>query len=394
MIKTKVKTFFFPAIMAFLLTLSFVFLFFCDAQVAHADTSLTEHKSSRKAEILQLYVSAVGGAFDETIEYATTKQLYDFSGNSYTLVECVPTGYLIYSDSAGELVEYSASSPSPYLNIQGDLRYLGPAQYYSLSENILTHTITAEQLTSVDFSYLQSLSCSLNEEMLSIKNENVLNYITKTTNTRTCSINALGYTFTCVNNGQWFYDRSYNFGYFCPANSNGVCGYVAINLLLGYYDTFTNLSCVHPSYMSPKSDGTARYMVGSSLTEEIYALKDRFNLTDSIAGPGAKKLMNGYLGDRGLSQSARYTIFGGFNGKTIKNYIINNERPVILFGSLRSPENGGLVDHAVVVYGYKDGGYGVNNVGLLAHFGWSGYSAVGINCTNYSTYGAIAYLDI
>ena len=40
--------------------------------------------------------------------------IYDFAGNEYTLVECAPTGYMIYHDESGNFVESSAVATSPY----------------------------------------------------------------------------------------------------------------------------------------------------------------------------------------------------------------------------------------------------------------------------------------
>ena len=68
-------------------------------------------------------------AIDVEIERFLT--IHDFAGNEYTLVECAPSGYIIYHNESGTFVEGSVVAQSPYLGISGEKYYGGPNEYYS-----------------------------------------------------------------------------------------------------------------------------------------------------------------------------------------------------------------------------------------------------------------------
>ena len=89
---------------------------------------------------------------------SSIKKITDFSGNPYLVIECSPTGYLIYNEDAGVIMEESERSPSPYLDISHGL-YGGPTQYYSqdINANIVKHTITGNPLSSNQISALSLL---------------------------------------------------------------------------------------------------------------------------------------------------------------------------------------------------------------------------------------------
>ena len=69
------------------------------------------------------------------------KIAYGFNGDAYIIVECEPTGYMIYHPASGTFAETSPSSQSPYFGLQGDdLYYCGPTRYYKFIENEFIHT--------------------------------------------------------------------------------------------------------------------------------------------------------------------------------------------------------------------------------------------------------------
>ena len=76
-------------------------------------------------------VKDVVAATGETVEIEAIKELEDFSGNTYYIVEFANNGYLICHGETGELVEYSTSAPSPYTGEFRELYYLVPTYYFN-----------------------------------------------------------------------------------------------------------------------------------------------------------------------------------------------------------------------------------------------------------------------
>lgn len=80
------------------------------------------------------------------LEVATVKELSDFSGNKYYITEFTPTGYLICHGETGEMIEYSESASSPYLEYSENLYYCGPTYYYIPANGGFTHSVLDEDL--------------------------------------------------------------------------------------------------------------------------------------------------------------------------------------------------------------------------------------------------------
>lgn len=103
--------------------------------------------STRQSRLLYFLDRNVGGMnleYDTEASISATKTLYDFAGNTYTLVECSPTGYMIMCDDSATMVEYSGTSPSPYLGLTTNLYYGGPSYFYTLENGTYRHTVTGE----------------------------------------------------------------------------------------------------------------------------------------------------------------------------------------------------------------------------------------------------------
>lgn len=76
---------------------------------------------------------------------SSIKTATDFDGKEYSIVECCPIGYMIYSNDTGVFVEYSPSSFSPYLNFSESLYYGGPTFYYRKTNDQLIHTLEPDE---------------------------------------------------------------------------------------------------------------------------------------------------------------------------------------------------------------------------------------------------------
>lgn len=88
-------------------------------------------RQSRLLYFLDRNVNGMNSEYDTEASINSTKTLYDFAGNTYTLVECAPTGYMIMCDDSATMVEYSGTSPSPYLGLTNNLYYGGPSYFMS-----------------------------------------------------------------------------------------------------------------------------------------------------------------------------------------------------------------------------------------------------------------------
>ena len=75
----------------------------------------------------------MNGFSDKSIK--CTKILTDFNGEHFLLVECDPTGSLIFDQDTALLLEYAGEAPSPYQGIDDGLIYAGPTYYYQMSKS-------------------------------------------------------------------------------------------------------------------------------------------------------------------------------------------------------------------------------------------------------------------
>lgn len=266
-------------------------------------------------------ISATGS----DIKISTSKTLHDFSGNTYELIECNPTGYFIIHPKSGVTVEYSTSDQSPYKGYNSDLYYGGPTYYYIKSGNSYVHTVLGTTVTDVKEA---AVTCDTTEKNLeSHANVAVQNYLNgKTSGLSGSSVSALANTNYMVKHPDFFQNLNSGFGY----EEGGYCGYIAANLILKYWWAHSSINFAYPYYVT---DNT-------SLTNKLI----------SIGGSGGTwaqpiaSTINTFASQQGFPQSASWHI--GVEG--MLNEIQNYRRPVILFGNLKSA---GL--HAVVCYGFN-----------------------------------------
>ena len=67
-----------------------------------------------------------------SLTVANIKTAHDLAGHEYKVIECAPSGYMIFNEETGVFTEYSSSAPSPYLECtDSNLIYCGPTFYYT-----------------------------------------------------------------------------------------------------------------------------------------------------------------------------------------------------------------------------------------------------------------------
>ncbi len=311
-----------------------------------------------------------------SLSIASATKITDFDGNVYTLIECAPTGYLIYHDESGIFTEVCATSHSPYYGKSGTLKYGGLGSYYSIDRySVCTDLIEQASVEARSTPVLAEESRRVDETLKENKNENVLNYVSGATDVlltaapvkaaaNTALTAAASKTVTV---GKWTVLRDYTFFTSltdCGYITGGKCGYIAAGILLTY-DTAAGIrnTVVTPVQYSVSSSG--RYSIKTALPTGLYNIGVGMGYGAGTNAGKIKNVLQTYLTARGISVS-HTELYVPFATDTAIANKIDAGRPVIWFGHVN-----GLGSHALVVYGYKYGGLfaGYDFVGHLGAAG-------------------------
>ena len=231
----------------------------------------------------------------------------------------------------------------------------------------------------------------MHTDLVNDANETALIYIKTGVCPKSEIVNLYGHNWTCVNYSAFFRNKltKTQIGYW-TIGDEGCCGYIAANLLVGYYDTFVR-ECMDNSFMS--GTGVNRHFVGPGLTQRLYSCRPS-GAGSSTTSTVIRKTMNKYFKKYGYNLGSYDMITPFFSGTTLKN-LIDDNTPSILFGSLGPatsptfPDAGSGGNHAVVVYGYKSGGTGGALYSFLVHYGWQNYPTATVNYSSYSVFGSM-----
>lgn len=346
--------------------------------------AIIDNNSNTSAELLQkvtLLTAATIEAEGVNLTILRARGLVDFAGNKYTLVECSPTGYFIFHNRSGQYIEYSFEATSPYSNVSGKLVYGGPTFYYEFNRKGFINTIDNSVLTiSGNISEFNEVTQYCNEmdaAMMDCANEKVAAFIGEDTLSSYAqqddlsSSDAASILSDRMASGQiittqstkrtdyWvkfaqFFDiyRVRNFGY-TEENGKGLCGYIAANLILQYWD-FRNKISLDDKYTN--SNGRKNAV----LTKELREIGKSLGYGNGTWAYEIKNVMNKFCANYSIPQKATWTV--GCLG--IPNEIKTNKRPCILFGLLPNADK-----HAVVVYGYNTYEH-KNYYTFVCHYGW------------------------
>jgi len=197
-----------------------------------------------------------------SLDIAAIKEVSDFAGNTYTLVELSPKGYILFHNESGLFIEYSSRSESPYLNCDGELYYAGIKEYYhkeesdtfsASSEVVYRNAVTGDVLYEKDIAPYRELSNEMQAAFVAEKNENVVSYIQNNTELElddTASSRTTTYNGMTVVKDYDFFSELYHCGYVpMEGDNDGICGYIAANMLLAYRQYAFGETCVPASYI-------------------------------------------------------------------------------------------------------------------------------------------------
>lgn len=339
--------------------------------VAHAENISigVEASETRLVSVLQ----SVADSWESDRTLVSTKTLLDFAGNTYTLAEYSPTGYMIFNDEAALMMEKAENSPSPYAGLTNNLYYAGPTHYYvyNMVSDQYTHIISETVMTSDEVSERTKICSNAQIEMNQIADVELKSYIENGT-VSTMSIQPLssdGYTYI-DGNEDFFKNLTTHelMGYYETDSGDGCCAYVAAGIVLLYYDYFHNDDFIDDeTYLN--DDGDA--FVGETFAKHLYIDigKGKLSYGNAINATEAAKVMQKYLSvDRSITMTY-WSASMPSKANVVAQLKLN--RPVIYCDRWNNPKPvGGTVDHAIVVYGYDSS----NN--LVAHFGWTNYTHV------------------
>ena len=140
-----------------------------------------ELQSDRFTQIVNIEIEKVkliNDQVDSNIKVCSKKQATDFAGNEYTIIECDPTGYMIYNVENGLFCEIALWEYSPYMGYDADLYYCGPTYYYRKVNNEYIHLLDGEErLTAKETNQLIVASNNLQQNYKKYQNEDILRYI-------------------------------------------------------------------------------------------------------------------------------------------------------------------------------------------------------------------------
>lgn len=314
---------------------------------------------------------------DVTLEIAQISKISDFDGNTYTLVECSPQGYMIYNDESGVFVESSPVVNSPFYGKNGTYKYVGPNEYYIVDEVAECRNLLSDEIVdSAELANLTEKSDMVNQTLVENKNEYVLNYISGKSDVSLAQLYALEDEMAATRSvkvGDWTCVKNYSFFMNltdCGYISGGKCGYIAAGILLTYDKIYNGKNTV--TYGTHYTYSNGKYSIKTALPTALYNKGVSLGYGASTTSVAIHYTVKDWLADRGLTvdHTSLYVPFG--NNVTIQNRI-KDDRPTIWFGNVSDQSyNSTTGNHAVVVYGYSTGLF----YSFVAHFGWTGATEV------------------
>lgn len=378
-----------PFVLAFVLTFSSTAVAVNQDAYLRSEAAVQERLETVLQNQLDEMIATESADMDPSSQIESIKVAAGFNGDTYTVTEIFPTGYMIFSDAAGYFTEYSMSAPSPYKGYEENLYYAGPTEYYVAQGENYVHTITGETLSQTeDGESLREFADELSNFYAEESDAAILDFIQNGVDTPSLlSTNATVKEQYIV--GQFQINNmntKSEMSYCSPSGTGGICGYIASAITLAWYDTYIDADIIDNDTYFTKSNGYnvfagdpndyTRAGNGHKATFSYNLWKYCSSNPDgngSVWPNDVAYAINTYLhNNRKISRlTASYSLVP--TNTDIIN-ILKRNRPVILLGYLKKEgvSDSEKKNHTVVVYGYKENR-------LIAHMGWEGYDNVYIS---------------
>ena len=325
-------------------------------------------------------ISSRGVSFsDKTIN--NVKQLVDFNGYTYYVVEFDPLGYIVYDNKFVNALEVNANADSPYLNLSGNLIFAGAGQYYVHSDTqptngdySFTHTVLGTKVIVNDdgLLLLQEESRTMSE---AVDGSAVATLLSANSSARTQTSPTRGFSYADL----WNYTTITGLDT-TDWNQNGNCGYVAAAIVVYYH--YATKGCTQFVPGGVANAGLVQSIQGGmpdwSIGPEVAAALSTWSLTHG------KPLMYG----SSLGFPTAPEIFS----------LIAVDRPVIILGNIPYPvidSNGNHIGfsgsglHVITVTGVVRDQINIihSNWYFWAHYGW------GPNCNNIYVHDTVTLIQ-
>lgn len=293
----------------------------------------------------------------------TVRELCSPDGSLFELYENADVGYWIIDKNSQTVLEGSDDAPSPYKDVQGDLLYLGPTEYYYNDSGTIIHTLTHMKLEK---DQLEILSSQLRKNIKRLHPIQLSQVTQIQGESNADSLRTAAAETVYVPSSSYIRNAVY------PKNIDGTCGYTAACILLNYWNKVKG-GYVPSEFLD--SNGNLK-TTGMTLQDKLV----KYGGSNDSWGRTIKGAINQLVKEYSLKGTAHYGIlsWGDLSGQ------IRSGKPVILFGYLPSSPQPASVDkmepmgvrgkvfHAVL-------GYGLKNDMYICHYGWSGYEHVLLN---------------
>ena len=311
----------------------------------------------------------------------TYDYLLDFKSEKRYVLVSGDNCYLIYDIILDDYVEFSNTEKSFYSGLDKDIikMYLAPTYYFYKNDENIYNLFDDSILSLSDVTNYMLL-----EEMLM----NAYNCNRNGNGTKTGEDDPV-----YITNRYYFDNLRYNIGSNTTSVYPGSCSYVALGMMLSYYDSIKNDNVIAEEYdvTSTKSfssytgisvaDYTASPGIDDSFHGDLIQYGRDLGLTDtgsnSISVSNMDELLEEYFDDRNLSITT-YTTTSSTNKLNFCKNAINSDNPVLIkISGIDTSISSDNLSHDVVGYGY-------DNTGIYVHFGWKNNYHTNTNINNYT----------
>ena len=300
-------------------------------------------------------------------EIKKIENLYDIHFDlMYYLVTFEDSGYLIYDLEAQDYQEYSETSSSPYSKYENEMKiYVGPGNYCYLDDGTLKDIASGNTISTSDQNNLETIYENIQDSKEESQNEESTDSANDTN-----SINSLPSS----------YDLPYSY-YFTNLHENyadnylGSCGYIALQITLGYFNNFGGQGGLIPDeyiekeqvYSEDPSQWTESAGSNYNFHYKLLTIGSQLNYSSAVSMSQLKDIHDEYNDQFASSYNfvSENNILTAFVNLILPSLLYQNY--VVILGVSGIDSNvlsGQNIRHAVTAYGYVNGGDGYR-----VHFG-------------------------
>lgn len=204
-------------------------IFLITSSVLYNSLTINAFDMTKNDVALDFIDSVVDGiAIKGNFSIVSVENITDFAHNQYLLYNLSPLGYIIADHKTEMVLEASFEGNSPYIFAPegSDFFYLGPGAYFYFDGIVLISITNKESIEINEYLVIGSMEfhnsiADYSNRKIDEEQEIVENSV------------SLPNGWTMVTDYEYFLNLTE-----FPSNDFGTCSFVALSILLGYYDTF------------------------------------------------------------------------------------------------------------------------------------------------------------